>query len=62
MGAVSFLALRAVKAPHYMGEDLGVDDGWSRLMGEVEAIIDAVMKLDKTSSATEFIRDSLILV
>ena len=43
MGAVSFLALRAVKAPHYMGEDLGVDDGWSRLMGEVEAIIDAVV-------------------
>jgi len=43
MGAVSFLAMRAVKAPRYMGEDLGDDVAWGNAMQEVEAIIDAML-------------------
>jgi len=43
MGAVSFLAMRAVKAPRYMGEDLGDEVAWSNAMQEVEAIIDAMV-------------------
>ncbi|MFQ5633708.1 MAG: TetR/AcrR family transcriptional regulator [Gammaproteobacteria bacterium] len=43
MGAVSFLAMRAVKAPWYMGENIGADDRWARLMDQVEAIVDAVV-------------------
>lgn len=43
MGAVSFLAMRAAKAPRYMGEDLGDDVAWGNAMAEVEAIIDAMV-------------------
>jgi AcrR family transcriptional regulator len=43
MGAVSFLAMRAVKAPWYMGENIGTDEGWAKLMGELEKIVDAVV-------------------
>ena len=43
MGAVSFLAMRAVKAPWYMGENIGSDEGWEKLMDELEKIVDAVV-------------------
>ena len=48
MGAVSFLAMRAVKAPWYMGENIGTDAGWAKLMQELESIIDAVVDTPST--------------
>jgi len=43
MGAASFLAIRAVKAPWYMGTNLEQAQGWDELMAEIEAIVDAVV-------------------
>lgn len=43
MGAVSFLAMRAARAPQYLGEDLGEESGWESAMAEVESIIDAMV-------------------
>lgn len=43
MGAVSFLAMRAVKSPQYLGEDLGDDQAWQDVIAQVEAIIDAMV-------------------
>lgn len=40
MAAASYLAMRAVKAPLYMGEDLADEETWARLMREIESIID----------------------
>ena len=40
MAAASYLAMRAVKAPLYMGEDLADEATWARLMREIESIID----------------------
>ena len=40
MAAASFLAMRAVKAPWYMGENLETDEGWDRLMRQLEDVID----------------------
>jgi len=39
LAAASYLAMRAVKAPRYMGEDLADEATWERLMAEIEAII-----------------------
>jgi len=44
MGAASFLAIRAVKAPWYMGVDLGEQPQWDTMMAEIEAMIDAVIE------------------
>jgi AcrR family transcriptional regulator len=43
MGAASFLAIRAVKAPWYMGTNLEKKQGWDEMMAEIEAVIDAVV-------------------
>lgn len=43
MGAASFLAMRAVKAPWYMGQDIGSDEGWAIMMQQLERIIDSVV-------------------
>ncbi len=40
MAAASYLAMRAVKAPLYMGENLADEETWARLMREIESIID----------------------
>jgi AcrR family transcriptional regulator len=40
MGAASFLAMRAIKTPWYMGTDLEKEEGWNALMAEIETIID----------------------
>ncbi|MCK6370628.1 MAG: hypothetical protein L6Q83_04735, partial [Gammaproteobacteria bacterium] len=40
MAAANYLAMRAVKAPRFMGEDLSDDATWRRLMREIGAIID----------------------
>jgi AcrR family transcriptional regulator len=43
MGAASFLAMRAVKSPGYMGDDLNSDLDWNAAMEEIEKIIDAMV-------------------
>ena len=43
MGAASFLAIRAVKAPWYMGTNLEQKQGWNAMMAEIEIVIDAVV-------------------
>ncbi len=43
MGAASFLAIRAVKAPWYMGTNLEKKQGWDGMMAEIEAVIDAMV-------------------
>jgi AcrR family transcriptional regulator len=43
MAAASYLAMRAVKAPRFMGEDLADEQTWERIMKEIEAIIDRVV-------------------
>ncbi len=43
MGAASFLAIRAVKAPWYMGANLEQEEGWNAAMAEIEAMIDAAI-------------------
>jgi AcrR family transcriptional regulator len=40
MAAASYLAMRSVKAPRFMGEDLADEATWRRLMREIEAVID----------------------
>jgi AcrR family transcriptional regulator len=42
MAAASYLAMRAVKAPRFMGEDLANQVTWARVMQEIESIIDKV--------------------
>jgi AcrR family transcriptional regulator len=44
MSAASFLAMRAVKAPWYMGENIATDEGWDLMMGQLEQVIDASVK------------------
>jgi AcrR family transcriptional regulator len=43
MGAASFLAIRAVKAPWYMGTNLEKKQGWDEMMAEIEVVIDATV-------------------
>jgi AcrR family transcriptional regulator len=43
MGAASFLAIRAVKAPWYMGTNLEQEQGWNAMMAQIEVVIDAVV-------------------
>lgn len=40
MAAASYLAMRAVKAPRFMGEDLADEATWKRVMREIGRIID----------------------
>lgn len=42
MAAASYLAMRAVKSPRYMGRDIGSDEGWEALLAHFERIIDSV--------------------
>ncbi len=42
MAAASYLAMRAVKSPRYMGRDVGSDEGWEELLAHFERIIDSV--------------------
>ena len=44
MAAASFLAIRAVKAPWYMGTNLEKKQGWDGMMAEIEAVIDASVR------------------
>ena len=44
MSAASYLAMRAVKAPWYMGENIGTDQGWDLMMDQLEEIVDAMVK------------------
>jgi len=46
MAAASYLAMRAVKSPRYMGENLADAATWSRLMREIESVIDRVVADD----------------
>jgi AcrR family transcriptional regulator len=43
MSAASFLAMRAVKAPWYMGEDLADEKGWDLMMQQLAEVVDAVI-------------------
>jgi len=43
MAAASYLAMRAVKSPRYMGEDLADEATWARLMAEIGAIIEQMV-------------------
>ena len=43
MGAASFLAIRAVKAPWYIGTNLEKKQGWDAMMAEIEAIVDVAV-------------------
>lgn len=43
MGAASFLAIRAVKAPWYMGTNLEQEQGWAAMLAEIESIVDATV-------------------
>ena len=42
MAAASYLAMRAVKSPRYMGRDIGSDKDWKALLAHFERIIDSV--------------------
>lgn len=42
MAAASYLAMRAVKSPRYMGRDIGSDEDWQALLAHFERIIDSV--------------------
>ncbi len=42
MAAASYLAMRAVKSPRYMGRDIGSDKDWQALLAHFERIIDSV--------------------
>ena len=44
MSAASFLAMRAVKAPWYMGENIATDEGWDLMMDQLVQVIDATVK------------------
>jgi AcrR family transcriptional regulator len=44
MSAASFLAMRAVKAPWYMGENIATDKGWNLMMDQLVQVIDATVK------------------
>jgi hypothetical protein len=44
MGAVSYIAMRAAKAPMYMGENLGSDQVWNDTMRQFENLIDASLE------------------
>lgn len=41
MAAASYLAMRSIKAPRYMGENLADPQTWAKVMGEIERIIDS---------------------
>jgi AcrR family transcriptional regulator len=43
MAAASYLAMRAVKSPRFMGQDLAAEETWQRLMREIELIIERVV-------------------
>ena len=43
MAATSYLAMRALKSPRFMGENLAAEETWQRLMGEIETIIERVV-------------------
>jgi AcrR family transcriptional regulator len=51
MAAASYLAMRAVKSPRYMGEDLSDQATWTRLMREIETIIDRVVDEEEAQPA-----------
>lgn len=51
MAAASYLAMRAVKSPRFMGEDLSDQATWARVMREIEAIIDRVVGDDSVQPA-----------
>lgn len=53
MAAASYLAMRAVKAPLYMGEDLADEATWERVMDEIGLIIDKVTGAPGRSVAAE---------
>lgn len=44
MAAASFLAMRAVKAPRYMGQNLADEATWRRLMARIDRVIDDAMR------------------
>jgi len=44
MSAASYLAMRAVKAPWYMGENIATDEGWELMMDQLVQVIDATVK------------------
>ena len=46
MGAASFLAMRAVKSPGYMGDDISTDTDWNKVMKQIDEIIDAMVADD----------------
>jgi AcrR family transcriptional regulator len=43
MSAASFLAMRSVKAPWYMGENLATDKSWDLMMDQLRQVIDATV-------------------
>jgi AcrR family transcriptional regulator len=51
MAAASYLAMRAVKAPRFMGEDLSDAATWARVMREIGRIIDRAVAGDDGGAA-----------
>jgi AcrR family transcriptional regulator len=47
MSAASYLAMRASKSPWYMGEDVGSEQGWNRVMANIDDFIDKVLAAEK---------------
>lgn len=52
MAAASYLAMRSVKSPRYMGRDVGSDEGWQALMAHFQRIIDSVAADDSSTKAS----------
>jgi AcrR family transcriptional regulator len=53
MSAASFLAMRAVKSPSYMGQDLSTDEDWNSVMGQIEKIVDVMVTDHKSCMEQE---------
>ena len=51
MAAASYLAMRAVRSPRYMGRDVGSDEGWQAMLAHFERIIDSVAGDASTADA-----------
>jgi AcrR family transcriptional regulator len=53
MAAASYLAMRAVKSPRYMGGDIGSDEGWDNLMQQFERIVDGAIHVGTSNASTD---------
>jgi len=53
LAAANYMAMRAARAPRFMGDDLASDEGWNAMLARIERVIDIAIGDERMTPAAQ---------